>query len=198
MVDEPEKSSNAPIRIRYVESADSLIEAIEQMPPASASFSRGNRWQLGLILVVALLLPLLSIAKRGGIDWKGLAVSLIPLLLVIGFGLVIFFVLQKGPRLLLSRNYYRKSYRKQTGREQSDSVAEFGAEALFVSGESGAAVHIPWRTIHRIVERPKGLLVYETDTILRWFPRSAFASEADYAAAVELMRSKVSKFEHIA
>jgi hypothetical protein len=83
------------------------------------------------------------------------------------------------------------------GRDQTEAVAEFGQEALFISGEGGVATHIPWTAFHRVVERPKGLLVYDSELVFRWFPKKAFASETDYAAAVELMRSKVSKFEKI-
>jgi hypothetical protein len=197
MTAEPGKSAGTPIRIRYIESGDYFVEGSEQLPSTPVSISR---WQIGFIIVVVVLMPVLMLLQQGlherTFNWKTFAISLLPVLFVAGFAVLLFFVFRK-PRLLFGQNYYRKSYRKQIGRDETNVVAEFGQDALFISGEGGVATHIPWNTIPRAIERPKGLLVYESDTVFRWFPKSAFASEHDYAAAVELLRTKVVKFERM-
>jgi hypothetical protein len=200
MTAEPEKPGAAPIRIRYVESADYFVEATEQFPSAavSVSVSRASRWQNILLILIVPLVPVLMLLQlrleHRSFEWRMLTVFLVPFGILIGLAVLFFFLLRK-PRLLFSRNYYRKSYRKQVGRDESNVVAEFGQEALFISAEDGVATQIPWHTIPRAVERPKGLFVYESDTVFRWFPKSAFASEADYTAAIELLQSKIAKFE---
>jgi hypothetical protein len=197
MTAEPEKSAGTPIRIRYIESGDYFVEATEQLPSTPVSI---GRWQIGIVIALLVLLPVLMLLQQSlherTFNWKAFAAALLPALVMVAFGVLLFFVFRK-PRLLFGRNYYRKSYRKQIGRDETNVVAEFGQEALFISGEGGVATHIPWQTIPRAVERPKGLFVYESDTVFRWFPKSAFASEHDYAAAVELLRTKVAKFERI-
>ena len=159
-----------------------------------------NRWTTVSLIMVAIVMPVFLLLhqrlERRTLDWKALAFAFLPLVVLVGFVALFFFLLRK-PRLLFGRDYYRRSYRKQIGRDQSNVVAEFGQEALFISSENGVATHIPWRTIPRAVERPKGLFVYESDTVFRWFPKTAFASEAEFAAAIELMRSKVVKFEQM-
>jgi hypothetical protein len=200
MTAEPEKPGGAPIRIRYVESADYFVEATEQLPAVSVSVSatRTSRWQNVLLILIVPLIPVLMFLQmrieHRSFEWRPLVVGLVLIGILIGVGILLFFLLRKRG-LPFSRNYYRKSYRKQVGRDESNVVAEFGQEAFFISSEDGVATHIPWHTIPRAVQRPKGLFLYESDTVFRWIPKSAFASDADYAAAIDLLQAKIAKFE---
>ncbi len=185
----------APIRVTYRESADHLVEAREQAAP-----SRPFRWRLwpAILFGIVFITVVRAASERsylGGIKWRDV---------VTGIGLVLFFaalllLIQNGRaiRRPISRRLYRGSYRKQTGREESKVVCEFGDAALFISTEGGVATHYPWGAILKTIERPKGLLVYTGPEVFHWFPRNAFASEADYAAAVRLLRSKVADFQEL-
>jgi hypothetical protein len=177
-----------PIRISYRESADHLLEANEQATP-----SRQFRWGLwpAILLGIVFLTIFRAASERsysGGINWKDVAISI---------GIVLFLaallLLVKNSRAI-TRRWYRKVYRQRTGREESKVVCEFGDAALFVSTEGGVASQYPWSAIVRAVERPMGLLIYHGPGAFQWFPKTAFASEADYAATKRLLESKVADF----
>ena len=180
-----------PIRISYRESADHLMDGNEQAAP-----SRPFRWGLwpAILFGIVILTIFRAASERsysGGIDWKGVVISI---------GIVLFLaallLLVRNGRAI-SRRIYRSAYRKRTGRDESKVVCEFGDVALFVSTEGGVASQYPWGAIVRAVERPTGLLVYHGPGAFHWFPKTAFTSEADYAATKRLLESKVADFRKL-
>jgi hypothetical protein len=184
----PPLPSSPPIRFSYVESGDLLLEGREQATP-----SRPFRWGAwpAILLAIVVLTIFKAASERsysGGMNLKDVVITI---------GLVVFLVallvLVKYSRFV-TLPLYRRVYRKRTGRDESKIVCELGDVALFASTEGGAAAHYPWNTIVRVIERPQGLLVYTGPAIFFWFPKTAFASENDFAAAKRLLESKVTDF----
>jgi hypothetical protein len=180
-------TNRLPIRITYTESADSVIEALEQAPSVI------NKKQLILWILIITAIIVLLILKSSlypdGIDWKKFAWNVVPVLLIAFF--IFFFFL----RQIYGRKSIEEAYRKGVGRDESKVVCEFGESAVFTSSEGGIASHYPWTVITRVVERPKGVLLYHAPNAFHWFPKSAFASEADYSCVIELAKSKVANYE---
>jgi len=192
-------SASASIRITYRESAEFVMEGLSQIPP-NKRFNR-SLWIWATIIAAIIALQIFKnvLADRTThtpTDWPrligsyGLAAVLLGSLLFALYR----WSRQPGP---LSRRYYREIYRKQTGREETQVIAEFGGEALFISTEGGIASHYPWAAVVRAVERPKGLLVYTGPELFHWFPKTAFASENDYAVVVRMVQSKVTNFSRL-
>jgi len=184
----PPLPTPAPIRFSYRESGDHLLAGREEAAP-----SRKFAWGLWPIIIPAILLLViyrswLAGHRSLGVDWKDLAVGIGCVVLPLSLLLLIRF----SPAI--TRTNFRRAYRKHTGRDESTVAVELGDAALFISTEGGAASQYAWNTIVRVVERPAGLLVYHGAETYFWFPRTAFASEDDYAAAKRLLPSKVADF----
>src|SRR5262249_36197984 len=147
-----------------------------------------------ILLGIVLLTVFRAASERsyvGGMNWKDVVISI-----GIVFVIAALLLLVRSSRAI-TRYWFRKQYRKRTGRDESKVVCEFGDVALFISTEGGVASHYPWGAIVRGVERPLGLLVYTGPEVVFWFPKSAFGSEADYFSAIRLVQSKVADFRRI-
>jgi hypothetical protein len=184
----PPLPSPPPIRFSYIESGDLLLEGREQAAP-----SRPFRWGAwpAILLAIVVLTIFKAASERsysGGINLKDVVITI---------GIVVFLaallVLIKYSRFI-TLPLYRRAYRKRTGRDQSKVICEFGDAALLISTEGGVDSHYPWSAIVRVIERSQGLLVYTGPEMFFWFPKTALASENDFAAAKRLLESKVTDF----
>jgi hypothetical protein len=185
------------IRISYVENADHLMEATEeaQMPTQAIPKWVQNTF-IGLVIAGALLAAFIE-ESRKGVEKGILLISALAVIGILCFWIVVFRALGLGKPSKRNRKSYEKWYRKLTGRDQTQVVCEFGEAGFLVTGEGGVSNHSPWPTVVRAVERPKGLLVYTAPQIFNWFPKTVFASEADYDSLLQLVATKVAKFERI-
>jgi hypothetical protein len=183
---------HAPVRVTYRESGALLAEAARQSPLQSK-----QRTWLWLGLVVALLV--LSVGK---VMWeesrKGASLQMLFLvaLFVCAIGAGWFFLFGRlfGAKKS-DQAYYDKLYRQQTGKDETTVVCEFGEVGFLVTSDGGVASHFPWPTVAKAVEREAGLLIFTGPQLFHWFPRTAFASDADFRAVVALITDKVSNFE---
>src|SRR5262245_22588113 len=74
----------APIRIQYQESADFLIEGLEQVPQQRVL--KPHHYVIWIVIVAAImLLTLMKSSLQGGINWMRVAWTWGPILLFIGF-----------------------------------------------------------------------------------------------------------------
>jgi len=185
----------SPIRITYRETADHVMEAMEQAKRPSPVVAEWVQNLFITLLVLGGVTMALVEQYRKGVDRKILVLGSVCTLLVVGFWLCVFKWAGFGKGTKRSRRHYEKWYRKHTGRDTTKVVCEFGELGLLVTGEDGVATHHPWASIVRVLERPRGLLIYVGPEVFHWFPKSFFASETDYVALVELIRSKQVKLE---
>jgi hypothetical protein len=149
---------------------------------------------LGLVVVGAIGFAFLQEARKG-MEMKVLLPALLLVAGILGFWLFIFKLVGLGKPTKGNPKSWKKWYRKQTGRDESKVVCEFGEVGMLITTEGGVATHHPWQAVPRVVERPAGLLVYIGPQIFHWFPRTVFASLADYDALLNLVRKKVAKPE---
>jgi len=186
----PPEPVNAPIRITYRESADFLLDAMEHVPREKIRVSFGTI--AAMVAIVLLLLFQYALQPTT----RRLVVLIVTITLMLagagGFWFLLRCLSGKGD---LGRKWIRRQYRAQTGRDETQVVCEFGDAGLFRSAEGGAASQHPWTATARVVETPKGLVLYQTKELFHWFPKTAFASPAQYDAVVRLIHSKVASFE---
>lgn len=190
-------STSAPfaIRISYRESGEHVMEACAEAQLASPTIPKWiQNLILGLIIVGAIGSAFLQEARKG-IEMKVLLPALLLIVVILGFWLFIFKLMGLAKPTKGNPKSWKKWYRKQTGRDESQVVCEFGEVGMLITTEGGVATHHPWQAVPRVVERPSGLLVYIGPRIFHWFPSNVFTSPADYEAMLDLVRQKVAKLE---
>lgn len=149
---------------------------------------------LGLVMVAAIGFAFVGEARKG-VETKILLLGLLATVGIIGFWLFVFKLVGLGRPSKGNPRSWVEWYRKQTGRDESQVVCEFGEVGMLITTEGGVATHHPWQAVPRVVERPAGLLVYIGPQIFHWFPRTVFDSHADYEALLHLIRQKVTRLE---
>lgn len=183
------------IRISYRESGDYLLEACTEAQLAAPTIPKWvQNLVLGLVMIGAIGFAFLQEARKG-IETKVLLLALLAIVGIGGCWFLVFKLVGLGKPSKGNPRSWAKWYRKQVGRDESQAVCEFGEVGMLITTEGGVATHHPWQAVPRVVERPTGLLVYIAPQIFHWFPRTVFASAADFDALLNLLRQKVAKVE---
>lgn len=65
------------------------------------------------------------------------------------------------------------------------------SEAQVEVNDGKVDARIDWSVFDRLVLFDDGILVFQGEGVFNWFPASAFATSADYEAAVALFRAKI-------
>lgn len=190
-----------PIRITYRENVDHFAEAQEQQPPTRPLLPEKTVNILLVALIGGTILFELIQEYRRGVELQIILATAVAVPLILLFWLWLFKkigISKKGPGPKYvwtekDRARFKERYLKQTGREETMAVCEFD-ESGFRFGadnDSGGFNFNAWSGVKRVVEREKGVLVFNRRISFYWFPKQAFATQESYAEVLALMESKV-------
>jgi len=191
-----------PIRIKFCENVDHFVEAQDQQPPPRPLIPEKNlNLLLGVFLVGTFIFFLFREYKKGT-DWKILPFGLLFFIVVCGFWLWLFKKLglfKKRPAKYVwsekDRNRFKATYLKQTGREETLVTCEFNQDGFLLGPENEENTTHAWNNLNRVVERPKGLLIYIRKSVYFWIPRRSFIAPAEYLNLVEFLKVNVAGFQ---
>src|ERR1043166_5434617 len=169
-----------PIRIHYHESPEHLAEAADPVPP------RKGGWFFWLLMTLLGAFFAFSEWRQHRKFW------------FVWFALPFLI-----GALLLSRRFQSWQRRRALGafkpknatREDSDVICEIGEAGILVMAHGGTSTHYPWQALVRIIERPKGFLIYVAEGVFLWFPRAAFSPATDFERMIDLVKQKNVRFE---
>jgi hypothetical protein len=174
-----------PVAIRFRWTADELVQAyrFHFRHTCRPAFRFLLHFFFGVILVGGVLMILSS-------GPKGKA----PLPVSIGFLAVgvYYFAIRPFERRWMIRREFAKRPDKDSEIEWQADVNKIQARSVLFHGE------ISWQAITKLVRTPTGIMLYSTETQYHWIPRHAFASDAEFERFIELAKSKVQKFYHVA
>lgn len=145
--------------------------------------------------------PLGRKVRRGVFVVGPAAVAFGAVILVLhGFNLAGLFFVIIGVALsaspLLSRRVLLKHYEQRSDRDML-VCWEFYPDRIVSKTEASSAT-LEWRMVKKVLQTARGFLLYPNDQSFHWLPDRAFRESADVQAFVELARSKVQHFDHVA
>jgi len=121
-------------------------------------------------------------------------------LLIRGFHPVGLFFVIMGTALLMSPLFARRVTLKHYARRPDRDMLvgwEFRRDHIITRTEASCAT-LEWRMISRVLQTAQGFLLYPNDQVFHWVPIHAFRAVADKEAFVELAKSRVQHFDHVA
>jgi hypothetical protein len=165
-----------PIVIRFRWTAEELLRA------SRWNFRHSCRPALRATLPV--MWALLLIAGLLGLR-KG---SVIPHSLALGFlaGALCWLVMR-----VLRKWFVRRNFSKRPDRD-IDIEARAASDSFSIECSLSQGTQV-WDSFAKVVRAPDGILLYPTNEIFHWFPRSGFASDADFERFATLAENKISK-----
>ena len=173
------------IRVGYLENEEHYFEAAAQDP------LRRSIWlMVGLPCCFGFILfgwQTLTDYRNGVHLWwiHGLIGALF-----VGFVLVLFGPI--GQRWLL-----KKALRKRLANPPTQAWFEFTEAGFLSTGREGSSSHHPWTLVPRVIERPKGLLIYVEERMFFWVPKRVFSSPKDFTDLIDLILTRVKRFERV-
>jgi len=170
---------NEEILIRYRWTADELLAGHR------ANFRHRVRpiFRWGFVFLAALfVVASVSKLREGGASPMGLfllfAALYIPLM---------FFVVR--PWLV------RRQFNKRPDR---DAEIEFRISQERIHLQTGhGSSDVTWEGLAKVVQTPKGFLLYPTNEIFHWLPQHGFANQADFDRLAEIARQRAQEFRRI-
>jgi len=117
-----------------------------------------------------------------------------PLPVAIGFLAVgiYWFAVRPFERRRVIRRQFAKSPSKDLEIEWRADSDKILAHSVLYHGE------ISWQAFTKLVRAPTGILIYQSEQFYNWFPRHAFASDAEFERFIGLAKSKVHRFHRVA
>jgi 2-amino-4-hydroxy-6-hydroxymethyldihydropteridine diphosphokinase len=193
-----------PIRITFRQDVEYFIESQIQGPLATRPLipeKIQKRFFLLLILGIVLV-----VCAQEAIKSRELIVpvlSAVLALLIMGFWF--WFFKKIGLNKTTPASAYRWS-EAQRPRLEKTLRKKFGQEALVVSWEfdeeglrfipvTPKSANYDWAKIRRVVETPKGLIVFVGRLMHFWFPKAAFGPRQDYEDLCQLITGMVKGFQ---
>src|SRR5689334_21895933 len=171
------------IRVSCPETEEFLLESCRQDP------KRHSLWRV-LVFMVPLVLALFSLQavsdKRKGDQAWWVSIVVGPAVAVLVFSLLI----------LNQKRQLRKAIRKRLAQDGVETWLEFTDVGFLAAGPAGSSSHHPWKLVPRVVEKSEGLIIYVNEAAYFWLPKRVFI-EADFASLVDLIATKVNRFDRI-
>ena len=174
-----------PIAIRFRWTADDLVQAYRYH--FRHTCRPVFRWLLhflfGVVLVGGVAM-IFSSGPNGKAPWP------------ISFGFLAVGVYYFAVRPFERRWMIRREFAK---RPDKDSEVEWQADGDKVLARSILwHAEMSWQAFTKLVRTPTGIMLYLTERQYNWIPRQAFASDAEYERFIDLAKSKIQDFYHVA
>jgi uncharacterized integral membrane protein len=179
-----------PISARYEWNEDGLVDSLEAHgKQASGTIGRFVlRALLILFAVVTAGIPLAMLLTPG--DWEAKRGILIVMVVLFGYLWAMFYL------ALWSKGLKRRNARKAFGKLAAEArFVEWTFAEDQVSNQTAlSASTYLWPLFHKVVEAPKGFLIYQNINFFHWIPGYAFASADAVRQFAELARAKVPQY----
>jgi hypothetical protein len=178
---------NAPsssIRICVLETEEYFLEAFAHDP------IRKRMWLIGSaaswFIFGYFVLDSVIARRKGHRHWRlGAAIGFfVSVLMSLWFS-------PAGQKWQLKRNLHKRLTRPPT-----QAWFEFREAGFLSAGREGSSSHHPWTLVQRVIEKTAGLLIYIDENAYFWVPKRAFSSPEDFARLVELIITRVKRFDH--
>ncbi len=181
---------NDPISARYVWDAEAMTEALAAH--LRQTLRPVFRYLLILLMLIYLFgtigLPLLIIGGPGSSpDSRRNAIVALFIFVPLWAGLI----LAIRRRWLLRLHAWRVF--RSTGRESQAAEWSIGPDELTSRTDLSASI-ILWPYFIKVVETPKGFMLYQNVQLFHWIPGHAFVSAAELRRFADLARSRVANY----
>jgi 2-amino-4-hydroxy-6-hydroxymethyldihydropteridine diphosphokinase len=193
------------IRIKFCENVDHFIESQQQMPPSPPLMSEKNQRIFFAILIGGTLIYAFAEQYYHGTRLNIILPAALFCVAIMAFWVWFFKKIglyKTGPPAPYQwtekdRARFHKAYVKQTGRSETNVVGEFNERGFSLGPENEKPGVHEWTAIVKVVECPRGLLVYIRASTCFWFPQRAFASVGAYQDLIKLVALKVPQFQRL-
>src|SRR5580765_7205300 len=193
-----------PVRATYRQDADYFLEAQTQgRYGAKPLISEKAQRRFFLVLILG---TVTVVSVREGIKRH---MFLFPLVSAVGCLLIMafWFWLFKKIGLDNAGSAYWKPTEKDRLRLQK-SLGKMAEQELLVSWEfdetgvrftpvTEKSVNYSWPNVSRVVETPRGLLIFMNRISNLWFPKTAFASSGDYEEVCRIIAARAGTFQRL-